>query len=208
MHSLELITDPLAETGPAFDEPSVEKPSLLLHACCGPCSTAVVERLSPRFRIALYFCNSNIDDEEEYRRRLEAQKEFVERYNTSPGTAEPVSLIVAPYAPAAFLKLIEGTELCEEGGARCRRCICDRLEKTAAFAAMNGYEYFSTTLSVSRHKDYQMIYEAGRALALRYCLTFENGDFKKGGGEQRSAELAKAYGLYRQNYCGCSFSKK
>jgi len=191
-----------------FGEPAAEKPALLLHSCCGPCSTAVIERLTPRFRITLYFCNSNIDNEAEFRKRFEAQKKYVEQYNMSIHRAEPISLICAPYAPAAFLKLIKGTESSEEGGLRCRRCIRDRLEKTATFAAMNGYEYFSTTLSVSRHKSYKMIREAGKELAMRYGLTFLDEDFKKGGGEQRSVELAKAYGLYRQDYCGCSFSKK
>ena len=184
------------------------KPAILLHSCCGPCSTAVVEQLAPRFRIALYFCNSNIDDEAEYRKRLEAQMEFVKHYNASPETAEPIELICAPYAPQAFLKLISGTEGCEEGGARCRRCISDRLEKTAEYAALYSYEYFSTTLSVSRYKSHDMILELGKALALRYGLTFEGSDFKKGGGEQRSAELAKMYGLYRQAYCGCRFSRR
>ena len=188
-------------------EPEVLRPAILLHSCCGPCSTAVVERLAPRFRIALYFCNSNIDDEAEYLRRLEAQRQFVERYNASDMGGQ-LELICAPYASAAFLKLVEGTEGCAEGGARCRRCIHDRLEKTAEYAALHGYEYFSTTLSVSRHKSYEMIREAGMAIALRYGLTFEDGDFKKGGGGRRADELAKAYGLYRQGYCGCRFSKR
>ena len=186
--------------------PDVSRPAILLHSCCGPCSAAVVERLAPRFRVALYFCNSNIDDEAEYLRRLEAQKQFVESYNAS-GMGGQVELVCAPYAPMAFLKLVEGTEGCAEGGARCRRCIYDRLEKTAEYAALHGFEYFSTTLSVSRHKSYGMVLEAGKALALRYGLTFEDGDYKKFGGEQRSAELARAYGLYRQDYCGCRFSK-
>ena len=191
----------------AFAEPVVSRPAILLHTCCGPCSTAVVERLALRFRIALFFCNSNIDDEEEYKKRLETLKQYVEQYNASDKKTEPLVLISAPYMPSAFLKLIEGLEECEEGGARCRLCISDRLEKTATYAVMNGYEYYSTTLSVSRHKNHEMILELGKAFALRYGLSFEGGDFKKGGGEQRSIELAKAFGLERQNYCGCRFSK-
>ncbi|MCL1895188.1 MAG: epoxyqueuosine reductase QueH [Clostridiales bacterium] len=187
--------------------PDVLRPAILLHSCCGPCSTAVVERLAPRFRITLYFCNSNIDDEAEYLRRLEGQKQFVESYNAS-GMGGQLELICAPYTPQAFLRLVQGTEGLEEGGARCRRCIYDRLEKTAEYAALHGYEYFSTTLSVSRHKSYEMVLEAGKALALRYGLAFEDGDYKKLGGEQRSAELARAYGLYRQDYCGCRFSMR
>ena len=192
----------------AYSGPELKRSAILLHTCCGPCSTAVIERLAPRFRIALYFCNSNIDDETEYKKRLEIQKLYVEQYNASDMKIEPIVLICAPYAPVAFLKLVEGKEECEEGGARCRICIHDRLEKTAVHALMNGYEYFSTTLSVSRHKNHKMILELGNALALRYSLTFEEGDYKKDGGEQRSIELARAFGLERQNHCGCRFSKR
>jgi len=191
-----------------FGEPLVSRPALLLHACCGPCSSAVVEQLASRFRITLYFCNSNIDDEAEYKKRLEAQQDFVDRHNASSRKTEPVALVCAPYAPAAFLKLVEGKESCPEGGERCRLCIRDRLEKTAAYAALHGYEHFSTTLSVSRHKDHGYIREAGQGLALTYGLSFVGDDFKKGGGEQRTAELAKIYDLYRQDYCGCRFSKR
>ena len=201
------FSDTPREAEVASFEPEVSRPAILLHTCCGPCSTAVVERLAPRFRIVLYFCNSNIDDEGEYIRRLEAQKRFVESYNASDMGGQ-IELICAPYAPLAFLKLVEGTEDCAEGGARCRRCIHDRLEKTAGYAALHGFEYFSTTLSVSRYKSYEMIQEAGKAIALRYGIIFEDGDYKKYGGEQRSAELAKAYGLYRQDYCGCRFSQR
>jgi len=191
-----------------FAEPVVSRPALLLHTCCGPCSTAVVERLASRFRLVLYFCNSNIDDETEYKKRLETQRQYVERYNASDKKVDPLTLICAPYSPSDFLKLIEGTEDSEEGGARCRLCIRDRLEKTAAFAVMNSYEYYSTTLSVSRFKNHAMILEFGAALALRYGLSFEGSDFKKNGGEQRAIELTKLFGLWRQNYCGCRFSKR
>ena len=196
------------EEGTVFSGPQVTRPAILLHSCCGPCSTAVIERLNERFRIVLYFCNSNIDDEAEYKKRLGTQKQFVEQYNASDQKIEPIVLVCAPYTPAAFLKLVEGKEECEEGGERCHLCIQDRLKKTAAYAVMNGYEYFSTTLSVSRHKNHEMILEIGNLLALQYGLVFEGGDFKKYGGEQRSIELAKAYGLERQNYCGCRFSKR
>jgi len=196
------------EEGASFAEPDVTRPAILLHSCCGPCSTAVVERLAQRFRIAIYFCNSNIDDETEYKKRLETQKLYVERYNASHRKTEPIILICAPYAPSAFLKLVEGKEECEEGGARCRLCINDRLEKTAAYAIMNSYEYFSTTLSVSRFKNYKMILELGTALALRYGLSFFGEDYKKGGGELRAVELARMFGLDRQNHCGCRFSKR
>jgi predicted adenine nucleotide alpha hydrolase (AANH) superfamily ATPase len=191
-----------------YGEPSVLRPQILLHSCCGPCSTTVVERLAPRFRITIYYCNSNIDDESEYQRRLEAQKEYITRYNASVRMNEPLYLVQAVYAPAAFLKLTKGFEDSQEGGERCRRCISDRLEQTAAFAAMNGFEYFTTTLSASRYKSYEMIAELGKMLALRYSLSFIDDNFKKGGGDQRAVLLAKSYNLYRQNYCGCRFSKR
>ena len=194
--------------GAVFDEPEVLLPALLLHSCCGPCSASVVEQLATRFRLTLYFCNSNIDDEEEYQRRLTAQRDFTERYNLTFSAGEPITLICAEYEPDAFKALVKGKEGCPEGGERCRLCIHDRLERTAEYAAMNGYEFFSSTLTVSRHKDYEMILHSGKQLAVKYRLSFIEDDYKKDGGELRSAELAKEYGLYRQNYCGCSFSKR
>jgi predicted adenine nucleotide alpha hydrolase (AANH) superfamily ATPase len=202
------VNGTVKDAGISFGDASVLRPAILLHTCCGPCLTAVVEQLASRFRITAYFCNSNIDEEAEYLKRLEALRQYITGYNASVHMNEPVSLICAPYAPSAFLSMIKGTEACEEGGERCLRCISDRLEKTASFAAMNGYEFFSTTLSVSRHKSYSIILEFGRALALKYGLSFVDDDFKQGGGDLRAALLAKSYGLYRQNFCGCSFSKK
>jgi predicted adenine nucleotide alpha hydrolase (AANH) superfamily ATPase len=196
------------QTTAEYHEPALQRPALLLHSCCGPCSTAVVERLCIRFRVTIYFCNSNIDDEEEYNNRLRSQRLFVETWNTSEHTGDPVSLIAAPYRPEAFLESVKGYEEAKEGGARCRICIFDRMEKTAAFAAMNGFEIFTTTLSVSPHKDFGMISEFGQALALRYRIHFLAEDFKKQNGFGRSCELARAYDLYRQNYCGCCFSKR
>jgi len=183
-----------------------ERPALLLHSCCGPCSTAVVERLSRRFRLTLYFCNSNIMGEEEYRRRLEAQRAFVEAYNASADCAAPLSLVTAPYAPEAFLETVRGLEAEPEGGARCRVCIADRLEHTAVYASLYGFDAFSTTLSVSPHKDFGAIARIGRELALRYGIAFLAEDFKKRDGFRRSVVLSEAYGLYRQSYCGCRFS--
>ena len=198
----------MSESGVVFGESDISLPALLLHACCGPCSASVVEQLASRFRITLYFCNSNIDTEEEFNKRLDAQKTFVEKYNADLSAGEPVSLICAAYEPEPFDKLVQGTEHCQEGGARCRLCIRDRLERTADYAKMNGYEYYSTTLSVSRHKDHGMILNFGKALGLRYGLVFVDDDYKQDGGELRSVELSKKYGLYRQTYCGCSCSKK
>ena len=203
-----------AEAGTAYPfladglDEQAERPALLLHSCCGPCSTAVVERLSRRFRLTIYFCNSNITEEEEYRRRLGVQRVFVDAYNASADCVEPLSLVAAPYAPEAFLEAVCGLEAEPEGGMRCRLCIADRLERTAVYASLHGFDVFSTTLSVSPHKNYEMIAGIGRELALRYGLSFLAEDFKKRDGFRRSVALAEAYGLYRQSYCGCRFSKK
>jgi len=191
-----------------FGEERPLRPALLLHACCGPCSTAVVERLAHRYDLTLYFCNSNIDDAAEYARRLAAQRAFVEAYNAAEDCPGPVALVVAAYRPEAFLALVRGHEDAPEGGSRCRLCIADRLEQTAAYASMHGFPEFTTTLSVSPHKDHALICALGREIAARYGLRFLPEDFKKGGGFARSCELARAYGLYRQGYCGCRFSAR
>jgi len=191
-----------------FPEENAELPALLLHSCCGPCSAGVVEKLAQRFNITLFFANSNITDEEEYKKRLESQKKLVQRFNEAGLAPTRLSLVLAPYAPEAFLESVKGYEDAPEGGARCRICIRDRLALSADYAAMNGFEHFSTTLSISPHKDYSMLSALGRELALRYSLSFLDEDFKKDGGFARSIELAKEYELYRQSYCGCEFSKR
>lgn len=183
-----------------------EKPSLLLHSCCGPCSTAVAERLCARYKVTIFFCNPNIYDRDEYERRLDSQRLFVEKRNASDREGEPLELVCDAYDEAAFLSLVRGHEEDKEGGARCRICIGDRMERTAIYASMHGFEHFTTTLSVSPHKDFGMIKELGSALALRYGIEFLAEDFKKQNGFGRSCELAREYGLYRQNYCGCRFS--
>ena len=195
------------KTSTEYHEPEIVRPALLLHSCCGPCSTAVVERLNVRFRITIYFCNSNIDDEQEYNKRLESQRRFVETWNASDHDGGPIGLVAASYTPGAFLESVRGFENEKEGGKRCKICINDRLDKTAAFAAMNGFESFTTTLSVSPHKDFGLIKELGNALAMRYRINFLAEDFKKQNGFGRSCELARVYDLYRQPYCGCRFSK-
>jgi predicted adenine nucleotide alpha hydrolase (AANH) superfamily ATPase len=203
------INSAFEEESASFEAPAVSLPAILLHSCCGPCSTAVIENLALRFRITVYYCNSNIDDQAEYLKRLESQKKFIDIYNTSPDRAgEPVAFVCADYAPESFLKLVKGFEGCLEGGERCRLCIGDRLEKTAIYAALHGIGSFSTTLSVSRHKNFRMISELGIALALRYGIEFVGENFRFGGGDERAALLARSYDLYRQNYCGCRFSKR
>ncbi|MDR0852879.1 MAG: epoxyqueuosine reductase QueH [Clostridiales Family XIII bacterium] len=184
------------------------RPSVLLHSCCGPCSTAVIERLAERYRIVIFFYNPNIDDEEEYKRRLKAQEDFVKQYNASINYHEPITIVRGNWNSKAFHERSKGLEDEPEGGKRCRLCIEQRMEVTAEYAAMNGFENFTTTLSVSPHKDYEMILSIGRNLAARFGINFVNEDFKKKNGFLRSIELSKAHELYRQNYCGCNYSKR
>ena len=190
-----------------FRENKPKKQSLLLHSCCGPCSTAVIESLAGEFDITVLYYNPNITDEAEYLRRKETQIEFIKAYNrnlTSPGS---VMLLECDYEPEEFYKVAKGFEEEPEGGRRCGKCFRLRLEKAAQLAALSGYEAFATTLTVSPHKNYTLISSLGRELSLRYGVSFLDRDFKKKAGYQRSIELSRQYGLYRQDYCGCRFSK-
>lgn len=186
----------------------LEKPSLLLHSCCGPCSTSVVERLAGEYYITLFFYNPCITDPEEYQRRKSAQLEFLRKYNESLPPKEHIGFKEGPYDTKNFYRAIEGLEQEPEGGKRCRCCFMQRLEKTAETCRMEGYDYFATTLTVSPHKNYGLISSIGRNLAVRYGISFVDQDFKKKDGFKRSIELSRTYGLYRQNYCGCEFSKR
>lgn len=187
---------------------TVAKPALLLHSCCGPCSSAVVERLVDEFDVTIFFYNPCITDEDEYRRRREAQMELIDRFNDERIGETKIHFKEGEYRPTEFFNATAGLENEPEGGARCRVCFMQRLEKTAETAALCGYDYFGTTLTVSPHKNYKLISEIGRSIALRYGLSFLDRDFKKKDGFKRSIELSKKYGLYRQNYCGCEYSKR
>lgn len=192
-----------------LDEREV-KSSLLLHSCCGPCSSAVIERLAGEFQITVFFFNPCIDDEEEYKRRRASQIKLIEKMNeTFVGMGVPeIRFLEGNYNSGAFLRAVEGHEEDPEGGDRCSICFRQRLEETAITAKMAGCDYFGTTLTVSPHKNFRIISAIGRELALKYGLTFLDRDFKKKDGFKRSTELSKKYGLYRQNYCGCRFSKR
>ena len=194
-------------TGNGFQE-TVRKPSLLLHSCCGPCSTSVTESLVDEFDVTIFFYNPCITDEDEYRRRKEAQLSFISRFNEEMLGQTRLSFREAEYRPTEFFNAVKGLEQEPEGGARCSVCFAQRLEKTAERASIGGFDYFGTTLTVSPHKNYKLISEIGRAIALRYGLSFLDRDFKKKDGFIRSIELSKKYQLYRQNYCGCEFSKR
>lgn len=184
------------------------RPTILLHSCCGPCSTAVVERLSGRFDITIFFYNPNITERDEYEIRRKAQLDFIEKYNNRVHSRDRIAYLEGPYEPEVFYSAVKGREADPEGGRRCGLCFELRLEKTAGTASMSGFDTFGTTLTVSPHKNFDLISKIGMQLGMRYGLTFLGEDFKKQGGYQRSIELSKEYGLYRQHYCGCRFAKK
>lgn len=184
------------------------RPTILLHSCCGPCSTAVVERLRGRFDITIFFYNPNITDWEEYEKRRKTQLEFIDKYNNRISSRDRLAYLEGPYEPELFFTAANGLENEPEGGKRCTQCYQLRLEKTAEMARMSGFDTFGTTLSVSPYKNFELICKLGMQLGMRYGLTFLNEDFKKQGGYQRSIELSKEYHLYRQHFCGCSFSNE
>lgn len=189
-------------------ETQTTKPELLLHSCCGPCSTSVIERLVDEFNVTVFFYNPCITDEEEYRRRREAQIQFIEQFNEENAGRCRIVFREGDYCPGAFFEATAGLGNEPEGGARCEVCFRQRLEKTAAAACISGADYFGTTLTVSPHKDYKLISEIGRELALKYSLSFLDKDFKKKDGFARSIQLSRKYSLYRQNYCGCKYSER
>lgn len=187
-------------------EPGTAKPTLLLHSCCGPCSTAVLERLVPEYSITVFFYNPNITDEEEYRRRKEAQLEVIRRFNENPDLPCHVDFTEGPYDRQRFFEAAAGFSNEPEGGIRCANCYFMRLDKTAGTAKMLGFDLFATTLTVSPHKDSDLVGNLGRRLAVIYGVGFLDRNFKKNNGYRRSCELSKAFGLYRQNFCGCVYS--
>lgn len=186
-----------------MDEVVTQKPTLLLHSCCGPCSTSVIERLGKTYRIIIYFYNPNILDREEYDRRKESQISFIDQYNDEAHHQERITFLEGPWDREAFLKVVSGLEREPEGAKRCNQCFRLRLEKTAETARIQGCDYFSTTLTVSPHKDYELISQLGKQMGIKYKVSFLDENFKKQDGYKRSIELSKKYNLYRQNYCGC-----
>lgn len=200
-------------------------PSLLLHACCAPCSSYVLLYLAFHFKITVLYYNPNITEEKEYRYREAEEKRLIRAYNEKyegtvlEGAAEggektasdfpyhPIKIVDARYNPAEFLNAVKGLEAEPEGGRRCTECFGLRLKETAAVAARGGYDYFTTTLSISPLKDEQRLNTIGAACGAEYGVSYLFSDFKKKDGYKRSTELSKEYNLYRQNYCGCGFSK-
>lgn len=178
-----------------------EKPKLLLHACCGVCSASVLKRLKDHFHITVLYYNPNIYPKEEYDIRLETLKKIINK--TDPN----IKLIEENYNQDEFEENIKGLKQEKEGGKRCIKCYYLRLEKTAKIAKEKNYDYFTTTLSVSPYKNSEKLNKIGQILEKKYHINYLYSDFKKKDGYKISNELAKKYNLYRQNYCGCKYSK-
>lgn len=178
-------------------------PSLLLHACCAPCSSACLEELNKYFKITIYYYNPNISPKTEFEKRLNEEIRLV---NEMP-FENKVSVIEGNYDYNEFLEIAKGLENAREGGERCFKCYRLRLEKTAALAKENGFDYFCTTLSISPLKNSQKINEIGFEVEKQFGVKWLPSDFKKKEGYKRSIQLSNKYNLYRQNFCGCVFSK-
>ena len=202
-------------------------PSLFLHSCCAPCSSYVLEYLRKYFRITVFYYNPNISMEEEYRKRAAEQKRLIAAYNEAlskeyvrGGNTQdviikdkevegyPIEIIEGDYEPECFYEIARGLEQCPEGGERCFACYELRLRETAKRAREGVYDYFTTTLTISPLKNAVKLNEIGERLAGEYGVIWLPSDFKKKGGYQRSIELSKEYDLYRQDYCGCVYSKE
>lgn len=179
-------------------------PSLLLHSCCGPCSTSVLELLSDYFKVILLYYNPNIYPREEYYKRLEEQKKVLEKVS---GRFE-IKFLEGRYDPAEYFDAVKGVEQLPEGSQRCFNCYELRLKEAAQFAKKLNMDYFATTLSVSPYKNAQIINELGEKIAQEYEVKHLPNDFKKKDGYKKSVELSKSWNIYRQDYCGCPFSKK
>lgn len=179
------------------------RPTLLLHACCAPCSSYTMEYLSKYFNISIYFYNPNIDTEEEFRLRIAELNRLIEEMPLS----SEVKLLTGEYEPEKFYEIAKGREKIPEGGERCHMCYALRLEEAARAAVEFQMDYFTTTLSISPYKNAEWLNSLGEKYAKEYGVPYLYSDFKKKGGYARSVELSKEYGLYRQDYCGCVFSK-
>lgn len=177
-----------------------KRPSLLLHSCCAPCSSYVLEYLTQYFDITIFYYNPNISPESEYRHRVAEQQRLISEMCPQVQFAE------GRYEPERFYEMAKGLENEPERGKRCIKCYRMRLEESAAAAKERGSDYFTTTLSISPQKDSAVLNEIGRSVSEKYGIPYLYSDFKKRGGYKRSIELSAQYGLYRQNFCGCVFS--
>ncbi len=180
-----------------------ERPRLLLHSCCGPCSSYCLETLTPHFDVTVFFYNPNILPEEEFEKRLSWQRVLLEKAPFARG----VQLLVPERDETAFRAAVRGLEDEKEGGARCTECFRLRLGRTAEAAERLGFDFFATTLTVSPHKDAERINSIGFALAEGRSAAWLPSDFKTRDGYRRSVELSREYGLYRQSWCGCGLGE-
>lgn len=183
-------------------------PRLLLHSCCAPCSSYVLEYLRRYFEITVFYYNPNISIDAEYQKRVAEQKRLIDAYNQLPDSGYPISVIEGDYEPEVFYAAAKGLEQCPEGGERCFACYALRLRKTAELAKKLEQDYFTTTLTISPLKNAAKLNEIGEHLAEQYQIPWLPSDFKKKNGYKRSIELSAEYNLYRQNYCGCVYSQK
>lgn len=177
-------------------------PTLLLHSCCAPCSSYVLEYLSEYFKITVFYYNPNIYPPEEYNKRAREQEAFIEKLNTK----YPISFIEGDFEDNKFYQTVKGLENAPEGGERCFLCYRMRLEESAQTAKEKGFDYFTTTLSISPHKNAQALNQIGLDIQAKYDVKYLLSDFKKKNGYKRSCEISEEYGIYRQDYCGCVFS--
>lgn len=191
------------ETDSVIESLNGTVPTLLLHSCCAPCSSYTLEYLSRYFSITVFYFNPNISPKAEFDKRFAEQKRLIEALPSE----NKISLICGDYNYDEFLNIARGYESVPEGGERCFRCYRMRLEKTAELAKQKGFDYFCTTLSISPLKNSQKINEIGFDVAEKYGVKWLPSDFKKREGYKRSIELSREYDLYRQNFCGCVFSK-
>ena len=178
-------------------------PTLIIHSCCAPCSSYVLEYLSQYFKITVLYYNPNIFPREEYEYRISEQEKLIKTMNF----VNDVRLIGSDYTPEDFFNAVKGFEKEPEGGRRCELCFEVRLRHTAALAKKMNFDYFTTTLSISPLKNAQVLNELGVSIGQEYGVEYLQSDFKKRNGYKRSVELSKEYGLYRQDYCGCVSSK-
>ena len=185
-----------------LEQEKSEKPHLLLHSCCGPCSSAVLEKLTPHFRVTVFFFNPCIHPAAEYEKRLSEQKRLIEEAKL------PVDLLEAVYDPQSYFALVKGLENAPEGGERCLVCFRQRLMATAQAAKEHGYDFFTTTLTVSPHKNAENLNRIGQEVSHETGMPFLPADFKKRSGYLRSLELSREYSLYRQDWCGCVYSMR
>ncbi|MBE5735047.1 MAG: epoxyqueuosine reductase QueH [Clostridiales bacterium] len=176
---------------------------LLLHSCCGPCSSGVLEALTREYDVTILFYNPNIFPEEEYYKRLDTQYKIVNALNSE---GADIKIVEVGYNPAEYNNIVQGLENEPEGGSRCEKCFRLRLEKTCKYAKDNGYNIFTTTMSVSPHKNYILLNEIGRDLSSKFGVEYLEANFKKNDGYLKSIRNSEKYDLYRQKYCGCKYS--